>query len=266
MSDYYQTLGVGRNATPEEIKKAYRKLASANHPDKGGDKLKFQEIQKAYDTLSDPNKRAQHDNPQTHNFHFEFGGNGAEFDFGSIFNMFGQQFRGGPQPGQQRRQQHTRMSLWIKLEDIAQGGTRAVNVGTQHGSMAIEIEIPLGINDGDNVQYQGIGPGGTDLIVNFRIHPNPKWQRNGLHLTIEHHVSIWDCLIGGETEIRDILGNQIVLTIPPLTQPNSLLRLKDRGLTNRQGEKGDLFVRIQGRMPSAISPELTEQIKAIQQK
>lgn len=269
MTDHYSTLGVQRNATPEEIKKAYRKLASVNHPDKGGDKLKFQQIQKAYEELSDPQKRAHYDNPQPQGFHFEFGGGGAEFDFGSIFNMFngGHPFRGGqPQPGGHRRQQHTRMSLWIKLEDVAQGGVRTVNVGTQHGSMTIEVEIPLGINDGDNVQYAGIGPGGTDLIVNFRIHPNPKWQRNGLNLTTEHGISIWDCLVGGETELRDILGNQITLSIPPLTQPNSLLRLKGRGLANRDGQQGDLLVRIQARMPTSITPELAEQIKALQKK
>ena len=263
--DHYSTLGVQRNATPEEIKKAYRKLASTHHPDKGGDKAKFQAIQQAYDALSDPQSRAQYDNPQPQGFHFEFGGGPSGFDFESIFGMFGQNFRNGqPHPGSQRRQQHTRMSLWIKLEDVAQGGTRAVNVGTQHGSMAIEIEIPLGINDGDNVQYAGIGPGGTDLIVNYRIHPNPKWHRNGLHLSTDHIVSVWDCLVGGETEIKDILGNQITLTVPPLTQPNSLLRLKGRGLASRDGQQGDLLIRIQARMPSSISPELTEQIKALQ--
>ena len=267
MSDYYQTLGVQRNATPDEIKKAYRKLAGQHHPDKdGGDKHKFQEIQKAYEALSDPNKRAQYDNPMPQGFHFEFGGDGAGFDFNNIFSMFGQQFRGGPQPGRGPRQQFTRMSLWVTLQDIASGGKRAVNVGTQHGTSTIEIEIPLGINDGDNVQYAGIGPGGTDLIVNFRIHNNPKWQRNGLNLTTDHQVSIWDCLVGGETEIRDILNNPISITIPPCSQPGGLLRLKGRGLAPRQGTPGDLLVRLQAKMPSSIDPELAELIKQQQKK
>jgi DnaJ-class molecular chaperone len=260
MTDHYQTLNVARGASQEEIKKAYRKLAGQHHPDKeGGDKIKFQEIQKAYEILSDEQKRTQYDNPG-HNMHFEFGSPGG-FDFSSIFNMFGQQVH-----QQQHRQSHTRMSLWVTLQDVAQGGKRPVTVGTSHGTMNMEIEIPLGIEDGDNVQYPKIGPGGTDLIVNFRIHPNPKWARTGLHLTTEHVISVWDCMVGGPTEIRDILGNQISLTIPALTQPNSLLRLKGRGLASRQGSTGDLLVRIQAKMPSNISAELSELIKQEQKK
>ena len=265
MSDYYQTLGVSKNATPDEIKKAYRKLASATHPDKGGDTKKFQDIQAAYAVLSDEQKRAQYDNPQPQGMHFEFGGPGG-FDLGSIFDMFGARgFQNHP-PGQPPRQQHTRMSLWITLPDVASGGKRTVAIGGSHGNMNIEIEIPMGINDGDNVQYSGIGPGNTDLIINFRIHPHPKWQRNGLTLVAEQPVSIWDCLVGGETIVKDVLNNQYTISIPPLTQPGSLLRLKDKGLRNRQGQTGDLLIKIQAKMPETINYELTALIKDQQKK
>ena len=181
--------------------------------------------------------------------------------------MFGTHFnQGHPFHQQHQRQQQTRMSLWIKLEDVARGGKRPVTIGTQHGTMTVEIDIPFGINDGDHVQYASIGPNGTDLIVNFRIHPNPRWQRNGLNLTVDHAVSVWDCLVGGETTLSDILGNQLTLTIPPLTNPNSLMRLKGRGLPNRQGAPGDLLVRINARMPSFIDPALADQIRQIQKK
>lgn len=263
MSDYYQTLGVPRDADVNEIKKAYRKLASQHHPDKGGDKAKFQEIQTAYETLSDQQKRGQYDNP-AHNIHFEFGGP-TGFDFNNIFSMFGAQFhQQGFHPHQ--RQTHTRMSLWVTLQDVAQGGKRPVTVGTQQGSMTIEIEIPLGINDGDNVQYPGIGPGGTDLIVNFRIHQHPKWQRNDLSLITDHQVSIWDCLVGGETQLKDILGNELSLIIPPLSQPGSLLRLKGKGLASRHSPPGDLLVRLHVRMPNKLSDELISLIKEEQKK
>ena len=88
MSDHYSTLGVAKTATQDEIKKAYRKLASQHHPDKGGDTKKFQDIQTAYETLGDEQKRSQYDSPQPQGVHFEFGGPGG-FDLGSIFNMFG---------------------------------------------------------------------------------------------------------------------------------------------------------------------------------
>jgi curved DNA-binding protein len=262
MSDPYQTLGVPKNATQDDIKKAYRKLASATHPDKGGDTKKFQDIQSAYAILSDEQKRAQYDNP-AQNVEFNFGPGG--FDFNTIFNMFGAG-QGAPRPGQHPRQTQTRMSLWITLQDVAKGGKRTVSVGTQHGTSNIEIEIPLGINDGDNVQYNGIGPGGTDLIINYRIHPNPKWQRSGLTVVTEHIVSIWDCLAGCDTEVADLLGNQYTVNIPPLTPPGSLMRLKDKGLRNGQGKTGDFLIRVQAKMPSAISEELLTLIKAAQLK
>jgi len=263
--DHYQTLGVPRGASPDEIKTAYRKLASAHHPDKGGDTQKFQEIQSAYAVLSDESKRSQYDSPQMSggpgNFHFEFGGGPQAFDFSSIFNMFGAQFQ---HPHAQRSQ--TRMSLWVTLNDVATGGRRPVTIGTQHGNMTVEIDIPLGINDGDHVQYAGIGPNNSDLIVNYRIHPNPKWQRNGLHLSTDYTIDIWSCVLGADVEIKDILNNQLLLTVPAGTQPSTVLRVKGKGLPGPHNTRGDLFVKIQCQIPQEISPELLSLIKKEQQK
>jgi curved DNA-binding protein len=246
MSDHYATLGVARTATPDEIKRAFRRLASQHHPDKGGDTKKFQEIQAAYDTLGDSAKRQQYDNPAP-----QFAG-GAPFDFDNIFNMFGARFQ---HPGQAQQQQ-VRMSLWITLADVAQGGRRTVSLG----NMTVEIEIPLGIKDGDNVQYANLGPGGTNLVVNFRIHPHPRWERQGLNLTQNETVLVWDLILGGEIPVRDIQGTTLNMTIPAGTQPGTMLRLKGRGLRNRQGEAGDLFVRLQARLPDTIPQELLSQI------
>lgn len=245
MTNHYQTLGVERTASAEDIKRAYRKLAGQHHPDRGGDTAKFQTIQAAYDVLGDPGKRQQYDNPAP-----QFSG-GAPFDFDNIFNMFGARFQ---QPGQP--QQQVRMSLWITLADVAQGGRRTVSLG----NMTVEIEIPLGINDGDNVQYANLGPGGTNLIVNYRIHPHPRWQRQALNLTQDETVLIWDLILGGELPVRDIQGNTLNMMVPAGTQPGTMLRLKGRGLRNRQGDVGDLFVRIQARLPDHIPQELRDQI------
>jgi len=246
MTNHYQTLGVDRNASAEDIKRAYRKLASQHHPDRGGDTAKFQNIQAAYDVIGDEAKRQQYDNPAP-----QFAG-GAPFDFNNIFNMFGTRFQ---HPGQAQQQQ-VRMSLWITLADVAQGGRRTVSLG----NMTVEIEIPLGINDGDNVQYANLGPGGTNLVVNFRIHPHPRWQRQGLNLTQDENVLIWDLILGGELPVRDIQGATLNMTIPAGTQPGTQLRLRGRGLRNRQGEAGDLFVRLQARLPDTIPQELLAQI------
>jgi len=261
MTNHYQTLGVDRDATPDQIKRAYRKLASQHHPDKGGDKNKFQEIQSAYDTLSDPAKRQQHDNPgMSQSFSFRPGGGG--FDFDSIFNMFGTQFHN---PHMQRQPQ-ARMSLWITLRDVAEGGRRTISVGTQQGTHAVDIEIPLGINDGDTVQYPTIGPGGMDLIITYRIHPDPRFQRQDLNLTCEQTVSIWDFILGGETTVKDVLGNELSLTVPSRTQPGTTFRLRARGLRSRSGGAGDILVKLQARIPELISSELLDQIRQDQAK
>lgn len=263
MKNHYQTLGVDRSASADDIKRAYRRLASQHHPDKGGDKTQFQEIQKAYEILGDPQRRQQYDNPGMGGFgggHPFGGGAGGPFNFESIFDIFGTRFsHGGPSFHQPRAQ--ARMTLWVSLVDVAAGQKRTISVGTAQGTVAVEIEIPLGINDGDNVQYPGVAPGGVDLIVQFRIHPNPAWQRQGLNLITEQSVSVWDCILGGELQLRDILGNQLSLTVPARTQPGTTLRLRGRGLPNGQGSVGDLLVRIQAAIPSNIDPALLDMIE-----
>jgi DnaJ-class molecular chaperone len=259
MQNPYQTLGVDRNAELDTIKRAYRKLASQHHPDRGGDTQTFQEIQVAYDILSDPQRRAALDNPG-------FGGFRADspFDFQTIFDIFGTRFQ---QAGsQQQRRQQARMSLWITLNDVATGGMRAISVGTQQGTHAMEIEIPLGINDGDSVQYPGSGPvANMDLVITYRIHPDARFNRTGLNLQTEHAVDIWYLIIGGSARVRDILGNELDITIPARTQPGTTVRLRGRGLADRKGTQGDLLVRLQARIPEVIDSELLELIQKTRQ-
>jgi DnaJ-class molecular chaperone len=251
MKNYYQILGVEQTATSDQIKQAYRRLASQHHPDKGGDKNKFQEIQEAYNVLGDNQKRSQYDQPQ------QGVGNMGSFDFDTIFSMFGAQF-GHPQ---QRHRRTARMSLWITLTDIAIGGKKTISVGTEHGVQTLEIDIPKGINDGDSVQYPGLAPGGLDLVITFKIHPNPKYQRNGLNLSTEYKISVWNCILGGQIRLTDLLGNNLDLTIPPRTQPGTVFRLKSKGLQDRFGQTGDMLVQIQASIPEHISEQLIETIK-----
>lgn len=261
MKSHYTTLGVDRNANPDDIKRAYRQKASLYHPDReGGSKVKFQEVEEAYRILSDPGKRQQYDNPSA------FGGqagfqSGAPFDFETIFDIFGTRFHHSQQQQQQPRRQQARMTLWITLADSAAGQNRTISVGTQHGTHAVEIEIPLGINDGDTVQYGGVGPGGADLVITFRIHPNPKWTRHGQHLICEQAISVWDLILGCDVTVSDVQGNTLTVSIPAGTQPGTKLRLKGRGMPSKQQPPGDLFVSVQAVIPEDVPKDLLESIQ-----
>jgi curved DNA-binding protein len=114
---------------------------------------------------------------------------------------------------------------------------RPVALGTQAGTSTVEIEIPLGINDGDNVQYPGIAPGGQDLVIQFRIQPNAEFQRQGLNLVTTHKVSVWTLILGGETEVQTVEGNRLVVKVVPHTQPGTTLRLRSQGLRDQSGAK-----------------------------
>jgi DnaJ-class molecular chaperone len=254
MTDHYAALGVAKTATQDEIKQAFRRMASKHHPDKGGDTARFQEVQAAYDTLGDATKRAEYDNPKPQFGNFQgFSTSGV-----NIHDIFGQMFGAA---GPRAARGHVRLTLWIQLHDCATGGKRTVTLGTHNGTSAVEIEIPMGIDDGDAVQYQGIGPGGADLVVTFRVHPDPNWERQGINLICTRKISIWDLVLGGDLPVKDLLNNDLITTIPANTQPGTLLRLRGRGLKHRNGQIGDIFVRTAAILPTHISPDLIEAIQ-----
>jgi len=249
VNDYYNILGVERTASADDIKRAYRKLASLHHPDKGGDTSKFQEIQSAYAVLSDPAKRQQYDNPQP-----QFGGMPDGFDFNAIFNIFGLDPR-----QQQQRRPNLRVSIWIGLADVITGGPRTVNLVIDNVSSNVEINIPAGINDNDNIRYQGIA-NGQDLIVNYRIKPDTKWLREGTNIITDHIIDVWDLVLGCEFVIQEPTGRSLTLTVPPKTQPGSMLRARAQGIPGKFGP-GDLLVRLQARFINPISDDLVEAVR-----
>ena len=250
MKNYYQILGIEKTATADDIKRAFRRLASQHHPDKGGDTIKFQEIQEAYGVLGDETKRSEYDNPRPQFSGFPGGGF-------NMHDMFGQMFGQPPQ-----RRNHVRMTIWVSLQDVVQGGSRAVNVSTTAGTSTVAIEVPQGIDDGDQVQYGGVAPGGMDLVVQFRIQPNAQWRREGLNLHTEHRISIWDMILGSDVEVQNLLGHNLVVRVPAGTQPGTVMRLRRHGIQDRHGQKGDLMIRMQAQIPKTIAPEI---VTAIQQ-
>jgi curved DNA-binding protein len=257
MSDHYTTLGVNRNSTPDEIKKAYRRLASQHHPDKGGETARFQQIQTAYDVLSDARQRAAYDQPPPQpgpgGFHFDFGGP-------SMQDIFQQHF-GGASPFAARRPAHVRVTVWIGMQEVMQGGNRTINVSAQGGSTTVNVSVPPGLEDGNNVQYSGVGPNGLDLVVQYRIHADPRWQRHDHNLLTDQPVSIWHLIQGGPLKVFDVVNNELEISIPPRTKPGTVMRLRGRGVPHQHGGAGDILLRITASIPDDIPEPVLDAIR-----
>lgn len=255
VKDLYKVLGVERTASEDEIKRAFRRLASQHHPDKGGDTGKFQEIEEAYRVLGDPGSRQAYDNPvQFAQFSRQAG---APFDFDSIFDVFGARFN---QRGPANRAA-TKAQIWVGLRDVVMGGRRTISVNSSRGHSNIEIDIPANIEDGDMIRYPGVAPGGGDMVIVFRIRPEPNWSVKDNNLITDQTVSIWDLILGTTVKVRTLDEREIEVNVPARTQPNTLLRIKGHGIKTRHNPvQGDLFVKLQARLPEIISQDLISQI------
>ncbi len=263
--DYYKLLGVPRNASQEDIKKAYRKLASKHHPDKGGDAEQFKEIQKAYETLSDPQKRNQYDNPNP----FEGSGGGDPFGggnpFGDIFrDIFGQR---GPRRREQNFDAQTDMVL--PLEDVYFGSTQRIDVGTG----MIDLKIPKGVQEGTRFTVHGKGPQQDpdlppgNLFVRVRYQPHREFAKNGNDLIGIIQIDYFDALIGASIDVRHISGRMLSVTIPALTQPNARLKLRGEGFTDpRSSIVGDFLLQVEVMPPDSLSHEHVNLIQRIKQE
>ena len=256
--DHYQTLGVARNATPDEIKKAYRKLAAQHHPDRGGDTAQFQKIQQAYDTLSDPTKRAQHDNPHAHNMHgfpggFQFHTNG--FDINDIFN---QMFNPGQHFG--HRNHVFRTSVTISLLDAYNGASHSLQLQTTTGIKFVNIDIPKGIQDGSQLRYDNVLDNGT-LIIEFRILPHLKFERRGNDLFANHAISVLDLIVGTNFEFTTISGRTLEVNVPPRTQPYTQLKIPKEGMPIQNTPLfGDQIIVLKPFMPDTIDTSIIDSI------
>ena len=264
MTDYYKTLGVDRSANDQDIKTAYRKLASQHHPDKGGDKAKFQEIQQAYDTLSDPDKRGQYDNPQPQ---FSGGGPGGfEFHFGGpggFEQMFGQGHPFGDIFGFGRNRHPTNRNIQlqttISLEDAFNGKELIASVTLPSGrEQTVNIKIPPGIHEGTTLRLAGMGddtvPGAPrgDILLAVHIQGHPIFQRQGDDLIQEIEISSIDAMLGSVVNILSIDNKQLETNIPSGVQQDAVLSLNAYGMPNfnNPNHRGRLLVRIKIKTPT----------------
>lgn len=269
--DYYSTLGLKRGASDADIKKAYRSMAMKHHPDRGGDEKKFKEISQAYEYLSDPQKKsiidmggdpAQQQNmgggQDPFGFHFNSG------NFHDIFSNFG---FGRQAP----RNRSFSINVEITLEEVLSGKEINAEVGVPGGkTKVINIAVPPGIEHGQQIRYGGMGdssipnapPG--DLIVNVYVRPHPLFRREGNSLVYEKSIDVWDALLGTSIDIVTLDRKTLSITIPPGTQPETIMSCRGEGLPNvRSKERGNLLIKIKVSIPRGLTQDQINLIKQI---
>lgn len=270
--DYYETLGVKPDASANEIKQAYRKLARKFHPDvskEPGAEERFKEINEAYEALREPERRREYDRARAAGFRAgdEFrpgpGGGGFEYDFGDVSGQFSDFFealfgrmRHGPRRGAAGHEgpAETHAELEIDLETAYAGGKQRVTVPTGRNTRTLEVQIPKGIANGQRIRLAGQGPLGPDgepgdLLLNIRIRPHPRFRLDGRDVLIDLPVTPWEAALGARVTVPT-LGGEVEIAIPAGSQSGRKLRLKGRGL-GRPNQQGDQYVILQVHTPPA---------------
>jgi curved DNA-binding protein len=286
--DLYAVLGVPRDASPQQIKKAYRKLAAELHPDKKPGKAgeqKFKEASSAYQVLSDPNKRALYDEFGEESLRVGFdapraraarrvgvgAGGGLPFDLGDLFggggggigDVFGDLLRRGRAPRQQRGQDVT-ARLSIPFLDAVRGATTSFSIGDE----SVQVRIPAGAADGDRVRVRGKGGQGAaggprgDLVLELAVEPHPSLRREGDDLHLDVPVTLGEAFAGAQILVPTAHG-EVKLTVPRGTQSGRKVRLRGKGAQRRGRTPGDLYVRFLVMYPSGDDEEIAGAIETL---
>lgn len=290
--DYYKVLGVDKNATADDIKNAYRKLARKHHPDLNpNDKeanKKFQQINEANEVLSDPEKRKKYDQygkDWKHAEEFEkqrqqqrqyqsqgggqtFSGGFGEDDFSDFFaSMFGGQEGGGGRSRQTKfRGQDYNAELQLNLTDAYKTHQQTITINDKN----VRITIPAGIENGQQIRLKGYGAPGVnggpngDLYITFSITNNTQFKRMGNDLYTTVDIDLYTAVLGGEVTI-DTLDGKVKLKVKPETQNGTKMRLKGKGFPvyKKEGEFGDLFITFSVKIPTNLTEKQKELFKEL---
>ena len=281
--DYYSILGITKSAGPDEIKKAYRKLALEYHPDRNkGNKAseeKFKEVTKAYEVLSDPQKKQTYDqfgeaafeqgNPfsggqggpfsgfgqQGGPFSYTYSSNNGNFDFGGFsdpFDIF-EQFFGGASPFSRTQRRQT-YSLTISFMEAVKGTQKRVNLGGETQT----IKIPAGVDNGSTIRF-----GDADVVV--EVTPDKRFQRQGYDIISNQEISFPQAALGDEINVETVEGD-VKIRIPAGTQPETLIRLRGKGVKMIRGSgHGDHYIRIKITIPKNLTGRQKELLKEFEE-
>ena len=290
--DYYETLGVARTATADEIKQAFRKLARIHHPDVAKNKVtgeaKFKEINEAYDVLGDPDKRRRYDElgpnwqdegrvpPGAGGRHggqpqgsgdFEFGGTGFSDFFESFFgggrDGFGSAGRGAGAEFA-RQGQDVEADIMVTLEEALRGSLRKVTLrrpgmdGEVEEAKTYQVRIPPGVREGQRIRLAGQGGTGVgagpsgDLYLRVRLARHPDFTVQAGDLHCDLDLAPWEAVLGVKARIPT-LGGRASLRVPPGTAAGSQLRLRGLGLPREDGTRGDIYATVRILTPETVS-------------
>lgn len=299
--NYYDILGVKRDATQDDIKKAFRKLAAKYHPDAGGDEEKFKEVSEAYTTLSDAEKRKEYDQllmfggiPGA-----DFGGSGGRnrggytytggadwsdifenirngdgafggFDFSSIF---GGQSGSGARSNRPVKGGDLTMSIEVTADEAFKGAQRKVSytIPSTGEKQTLTVKVPAGAVDGGKLRYRGRGEYGAnggargDLVITTKVEEHPLFKRDGADVRMELPISVYEAALGASIDVPTPDGATCRLKIPAGTQDGKTFRFRDLGAPNvkRAGSKGALFVTVRVKVPTRLSAKEREALEAL---
>jgi DnaJ-class molecular chaperone len=279
-ADPYETLGVGKDASEEAIRKAYRRLAKKLHPDLNpGNKQaeeQFKEVSAAYDLLGDPRKRARFDRGEIdasgaerprQRYYRDFADadesnpytSGEGFaDFAGaddiLSEIFGRQGRGNIR----MRGQDVHYRLALDFLDAINGGKQQLTL--PDGSV-LDVTIPPGTRDGQTLRLRGKGRPGIgggppgDALIEIEVRPHPVFTRKGDDIHVELPISLREAVLGGKVNVPTSSGS-VAMTVPKWSNTGTVLRLKGRGAPRSDGSRGDEYVTLKMMLPEKPDPEL----------
>lgn len=288
---YYDILGVGKSASQDEIKKAFRKLAQKYHPDAGGDEEKFKQINEAYAVLSDPQKKAQYDrfgtvdgNPFAGYGGYGGGGNpfggagGAGFNWSDIFgNMANGDGAFGSNwdfhVNRAVKGKDLQASISLSFDEAFKGCSKKVSIRipSTGETETVTVNVPAGAVDGGKMRFRGKGEFGIDggprgdLLVITRLAEHPLYERDGANVVMRLDVSIAEAALGASIVVPTPDGSMVKMRVPAGSQDGATLRVKGKGAPHLKGKgtgNGDLLIKVHVNVPKSLTAEQKAALEA----